>query len=88
MVMQMPDGAYRMYLFNDHEDKMHRVFVKAKSGELKDVKIISKYPVLPPRYVEQPTGKLHHIFGKVTEKHGFEITLQPGGVSIVDVYLA
>ena len=88
MVMQMPDGAYRMYLFNDHEDKMHRVFVKAKSGELKDVKIISKYPVLPPRYVEQPTGKLHHIFGEVTEKHGFEITLQPGGVSIVDVYLA
>lgn len=86
MVLQMKDGAYRLYLFNDSEVKYHRAFVISQK-EIRNVKIISKFPILPPRYLEEPKGALCHLYtGEKTEKRRFEIKLQPGGVTIVDVY--
>ena len=88
MVVQMPDGAYRLFLFNDHEIKYHRAFVKMKEGEMKDAKIVSKFPILPPRFMDEATGLLHHAYnGEDIVKKGFEVKIQPGGVTIVDVYL-
>ena len=87
IVMKMKDGAYRLYLFNDSEVKYHRAFVKAEK-EIDRVRIVSKFPVLPPRFVEQATGQLQFAYrGEPQVKHSFEVKLQPGGVTIVDVYL-
>ena len=86
MVLKMKDGAYRLYLFNDSEVKYHRAFVVSKK-EIRDEKIISKFPILPPRYMESATGLLHHLYtGEKIVKRSFEIKLQPGGVTIIDVY--
>ena len=87
MILKMKDGAYRLYLFNDSEVKYHRAFVQSKT-EIDYTKIISKFPVLPPRYVEQATDKLQFIYKEEPEvKRGFEVKIQPGGVTIIDVYL-
>ena len=86
IVLKMKDGAYRLYLFNDSEVKYHRAFVVSKN-EIKDEKIISKFPILPPRYMERAIGSLHHLYnGEKIVKRSFEIKLQPGGVTIIDVY--
>ena len=86
IILRMKDGAYRLYLFNDSLVKYHRAFVSSDKP-FQDVKIISKFPVLPPRFIETATGNHTHLYtGEKTEKRSFEIKLQPGGVTIVDVY--
>lgn len=86
IVLQMPDGAYRLYLYNDSMVKYHRAFVQSENP-IADVKIISKFPILPPRYVEEATDALVHAYaGEIQEKRNFEIKIQPGGVTVVDVY--
>lgn len=85
--LRMPDGAYRLYIFNDSDIKYHRAFVKA-DGEIEDAKIISKFPILPPRYMDVSTNKQVYLYaGEVSVKKGFEIKIQPAGVTIVDVYM-
>ena len=86
IILQMKDGAYRIYLFNDHMLKYKHAFVISEK-EIKKTKIVSKYPVLPPRYMEESTGSLHFDYSKqVQVKKSFEIKIQPGGVTIIDVY--
>jgi hypothetical protein len=86
IVMQMPDGAYRLYIFNDSEEKYHRAFVKAER-DVKDTKFISKFPVLPPKFMAEATDALHHVYGDDAPKNSFQVKIQPGGVTIMDVYL-
>ncbi len=88
MILKMKDGAYRLFLYNDSEVKYHRAFVTAKR-KIRDVRIVSKFPVLPPRFVDAATGSLHHVYdGKEEAGKSFEIKIQPGGVTVVDVYLS
>ena len=88
IVLQMPDGAYRLYIFNDCDHKYHRAFVKAKNGIIDDVKNISKFPILPPRFMEESTNQFMHLYtGEEMVKTGFETKMQPAGVTILDVYL-
>jgi len=85
--LRMPDGAYRLYIFNDSDIKYHRAFVKADS-EIDDVKIVSKFPILPPRYMDVSTNRQVCLYaGEVKVKKGFEVKIQPAGVTIVDVYM-
>ncbi len=83
----VPDGAYRLYLYNDSDIKYHRAFVAAK-GEIADARIVSKFPILPPRYMDTATGKQVYFYNQeIPVKKAFEIKIQPAGVTIVDVYL-
>lgn len=87
LILEMPDGAYRVYLFNDSMVKYHRAFVKTER-QIKEVKIISKFPVLPPRFTESNTGGTQHAYtGEPEIKKSFAIRIQPGGVTILDIYL-
>ena len=87
IVLKTKDGAYRLYLFNDSELKYHRAFVKTER-EILEANIVSKFPVLPPRYIESATGNLQHIYKEEPKvKKSFEIKLQPAGVTIIDVKL-
>lgn len=88
MVFEMPDGAYRIYLFNDSNEKYHRAFVRSHR-DIRDVKTISKFPILPPRYMDKGSDLLHHTYGEsYGVKSGFEMKIQPAGVTVVDVYCA
>ena len=79
MILQMSDSTYRLYLFNDSDVKYNRAFVKCRNGVMKDARIISKFPILPPRFMDEATGQLHHAYtGKEVAKTGFEVKLQPG----------
>lgn len=87
ITLKMPDGAYRVFLYNDSEIKYHRAFVKSKY-EMADVKIISKFPILPPRFMDVNTNEQVYLYtGKEVPKRAFEIKMQPAGVTIVDIYL-
>ncbi len=87
IVLKMKDGAYRIYLFNELLVKYQRAFVISEK-EIKDVRIISKFPVLPPRFIEKTNSDVHHFYNDEKKiKKSFEVKMQPGGVTIVDVYL-
>ena len=88
MVFKMPDGAYRLYLYNNNEIQYRRAFVEAER-DIVDTKTVTSFPVLPPRFMDKAGGKLHHTYnGTDTAKQSFEIKIQPGGVTVIDVYLA
>ena len=86
MVFKMPDGAYRLYLYNDNEIQYRRAFVES-GREIVETRTVTSFPVLPPRFMDRAGGKLHHTYnGTDTAKHSFEIKIQPGGVTVIDVY--
>ena len=88
MVFKMPDGAYRLYLYNNNEYHYHRAFVESERAII-DTKTVTAFPVLPPRFINRASGELHHSYnGNTSENHSFEIKIQPGGVTVIDVYLA
>ena len=86
VIMGMPDGAYRLYIFNDSEDKYHRAFV-ISDRSVKNTRFISKYPILPPKFMDAPSSSLHHIYRADAKDTSFQVKIQPGGVTIMDVYL-
>ncbi|MBQ7925011.1 MAG: hypothetical protein IJ335_01810, partial [Lachnospiraceae bacterium] len=86
MVMQMADGAYRLYIFNDSEEKYHKAFVRANK-DVVNTRFISKFPVLPPKFMAEASTELHYVYGQEVPKNSFQVKIQPGGVTIMDVYL-
>lgn len=86
IVLRQRDGAYRLYLYNDSDIKYHRAFVIA-DRPIKDTKTVTKFPILPPRFMEKATGDLHHIYRADAPRSSFEIKIQPAGVTVIDVYL-
>ncbi len=85
--LRMPDGAYRLFIFNEDEMRYSRGFAKSDS-EIDDVKIVSKFPILPPRFMDESTDQLIHVYNNEDiVKKGFEVKIQPAGVTIVDVYM-
>ena len=86
IVLKLKNGSYRLFLFNDSDTYYQRAFVTSKNY-IKSVDIVSKFPVLPPRFIDKASGKLTHLYvGEQDVKKSFEVKLQPGGVTIVDVY--
>ena len=87
IVLKQKDGAYRVYLYNDSDIKYHRAFVKSEI-EFKDSKTVTHFPILPPRWIAEASGELHHAYkdGEKPRMKNFEIKIQPAGVTIVDLY--
>ncbi|WP_391571212.1 hypothetical protein [Cohnella sp.] len=88
MAFQLANGAYRLYLFNNVDHQYRRAFVTMKPI-VADTSVVSSFPILPVRYKDDATGGLvHHYTGEISSKQSFEVKLQPGGVTILDVLLA
>jgi hypothetical protein len=76
---------YRLYLYCKHEDQYGHAFVRTVRN-IKQVDIITKYPVLPARFMDEVSTSFHHDYKKeMAEKHGFKVNTPPGGITIVDV---
>lgn len=84
--LELEDGGYRVYIYNDSLVKYHHAFVKARK-KIREVKSVSLFPVLPPRYINEATGALHHLYTSGETTSSFETKMQPGGVTILDVYI-
>ena len=79
------EGGYRLYLFNDSYLSYKRAFVKCRE-RITETRTVSKFPILPPRFVDEATGTLHHAYVDNRISSSFEIKIQPGGVTVIEVY--
>ncbi|WP_135554360.1 hypothetical protein [Paenibacillus cymbidii] len=86
LAFRLKNGHCRLYLFNNTDSQYRRAFVSMKQP-VAGTRIVSSFPILPVRYKEVATGGLiHHYTGEQTPKPSFEVKLQPGGVTILDVF--
>jgi len=89
LVLRLKSGAYRMYLLNDHHNKYHRANVTARIP-LKDVKIITKFPILPPKFVDSfdsMEANTHVFSDKIKAvKQNFIVKIPPAGIVVVDIW--
>ncbi len=91
LVLQLKNGAYRMYLFNDHHNKYHKAQVTSLIP-IQDAKIVTKFPVLPPKFVDSfdDLEADNHIFSdKIQQvKQNFIVKIPPAGVVVLDIFPA
>ena len=86
LAFQLKGGTYRLYIFNNVDHQYRHAFVKI-NRPVSGTQIVSSFPVLPVRYIEEKGGNLVHYYtGDHTPKQSFEVKLQPGGVTILDVF--
>ncbi|MCL2517671.1 MAG: hypothetical protein FWF15_03815, partial [Oscillospiraceae bacterium] len=84
---KLTNGAWRLYIFNTVNEHYRHAFVTINKP-VADVRIVSSFPVLPVRFIENKSGNLTHKYtGDPVNKQNFELKLQPGGVTILDVEL-
>ena len=88
LAYQLQNGAWRLFIYNNVNHQYRHAFVAIKTGQpVKDVKIVSDFPVLPVRYKDEKTGNLIHNYNNEAQnKQNFEVKLLPGGVTIIDVF--
>ncbi|MBQ4157344.1 MAG: hypothetical protein IJD86_04290, partial [Clostridia bacterium] len=82
---KLDDKTYRLYLYGLYEERYSHGLVKSKKP-IDKVNIISRFPVLPVRFVEELNESFLFTYEK-GQKHSFQAKLQPGGATIVDVIL-
>lgn len=86
-VFRMKNGLLRVLILNPDLNSYGRAVVTARSP-LKEVSIVTKYPVLPVKYLSSPSETTHVLAQESdgTQK-SFLVKVAPGGVTIVDVKL-
>jgi hypothetical protein len=85
--MLMDDGRYRLYISNPEMNSYGYATVTAKFP-IKQVVNVSKYPVLPVKFMDSPDEGTGWI-GKNSSgtQRIFRAKVTPGGVTILDVFL-
>ena len=94
---ELENGIYRIYVFNT-ENIYKRMKINTKRG-IKSVKAVSKYPLMPVKYVLPVSENDEKLDGAKAESmrigkkfegvpYGFEGKVPPLGVSIFDVELS
>ncbi|MCL2751758.1 MAG: hypothetical protein FWE62_03265 [Firmicutes bacterium] len=87
MAFRLKNGAWRLYLYNNVNHQYRHAFVQMNRPAA-DVRIVSGFPVLPVRFIDQKSGNLIYFdTGKPVSKRNFEVKLQPGGVTVLDVFM-
>ncbi|MBR5505261.1 MAG: hypothetical protein IKV73_03020, partial [Clostridia bacterium] len=92
--MIMKDGKYRVYVYNRENRYMRSKIMCTKA--LKSVKAVSKYPVMPVRFVYPPDPNAQKLDGAKADSiligmernqkpEGFVAKVPPCGVAIFDV---
>jgi hypothetical protein len=84
---RLKDGRYRLYLYGSSEDRYSHALVATKRP-IDTVTTVSKFPVLPARFVEKANKSLAFAYENGDRARCcFQIKLAPGSVTIVDVSL-
>lgn len=88
LAMQMADGSHRLYLMNPDLNSYGYATVTARRP-VRRVVNISKYPVLPVKFMDSPHESVGWI-GKESDgtQRTFRAKVAPGGVTILGVALA
>jgi hypothetical protein len=84
-VFRLKNGALRIFILNPELNRYGYAIVTAPCP-LKEVSIVTKYPILPVKYLDSPSASGHFL---AQESDGsqkiFRVKVTPGGVTIVDV---
>ena len=81
---KLKDGADRLYIYNT-DDNHYSYGVVSFDYNLKTARMVSTFPVLPPRFLEsKDTGFVHDYEAEKSAKRLFQIKLAPAGLAIVD----
>lgn len=86
LAYELENGNIRLYIFNTNELRYKRAYTDVYVP-VADTKIVSDFPVLSVRYSPGAKNQFIYFYDHTEKrsKQNFEIKLQPGGVSIVDV---
>lgn len=85
--MLMSDGRHRLYLWNPDPISYGYATVTA-ARPIERVEIVSKYPVLPVKFLDSPDESVGWIGKSSTgTQQSFRVKVTPGGVTILDVWL-
>ena len=85
MALRLKNGKDRIYLYNPYDSGYCQVAVSFEK-DICVADIISSYPVLPVRFLEEGKSGIYYDFQKEPEtKKRFVLKLAPDGVAIVDV---
>ena len=86
LAYELEDGNIRLYIFNTNELRYKRAYTDVYVP-VADTRIVSDFPVLSVRYSPGAKNQFIYFYDHTEErsKQNFEIKLQPGGVSIVDI---
>ncbi len=87
VLMLMEDERYRLYLLNPEMNSYGYATVTARDP-IKQVVSISKYPVLPVKFMESPDEEVEWMGKDVSSgQRTFRVKVTPGGVTILDIEL-
>jgi hypothetical protein len=87
VTMLMNDGRYRLYISNPELNSYGFATVTAASP-IKRVDIVSKYPMLPVKFMESADESVGWMGNESTgTQRIFRVKVTPGGVTILDVAL-
>jgi hypothetical protein len=85
--MAMKDGRYRLYIENPEMNSYGYATVTA-TYPIRDVVTISKYPVLPVKFMNTADETVGFMDAATTgPRRVFRVKVTPGGVTILDVFL-
>jgi hypothetical protein len=85
--MLMDDGRYRLYISNPELNSYGFANVTAKRP-IKEVAIISSYPILPVKFMDSPDEEVGWLGQASTgTQRAFRTKVTPGGVTILDIGL-
>ncbi len=86
-VFRRKDGSLRVFILNPDLNSYGRASVTARHP-VKNVSIVTKYPVLPVKYLNNPDGSTGFMAQNSDgTQRSFRVKVSPGGVTIVDVML-
>ncbi|MBE6592193.1 MAG: hypothetical protein E7646_09150 [Ruminococcaceae bacterium] len=83
--MLTEEGKDRLYIYNPF-DRGYTKAAVSYSENFKSAEIVSAYPVLPPRFLQEGEIGTYYDFDNPPEKRNrFEVKLCPDGVTIIDI---
>lgn len=88
LAYKLKNGNIRLYIFNTELLRYKRAYTDVYVP-VEDTQIVSDFPVLSVRYSPGAKNQFIYFYDHTEKrsKQNFEIKLQPGGVSIVDIIL-
>ena len=85
MYMKLKDGRMRIWVINENRLCFDRATVVSQRP-IKEVVNVTKFPVLPVKYIERPDEKVWFVAKDIAgDKYAFSARLAPDGISVLDV---
>ncbi|MBO5912166.1 MAG: hypothetical protein J6Q76_01690 [Clostridia bacterium] len=83
--VRLSDGRDRLYIYNPYDNGYITATVVSQNA-IKSADIVSRFPVLPPRFLCEGESGMYYDFFKTpkTDKR-FSVKLAPSGVTVVDI---